>query len=115
MSRVLRSPRHLLRRNARGSGTDLSTDVHRYTYSEVALAKLYDSKTPIVAADLFNDRVLPFFQSHEVALSRVLTDRGTEYLRNRQPRGKFAPGDIGSSIWRIKLLFGSPDLLLPAR
>jgi hypothetical protein len=26
-----------------------------------------------------NDRVLPFFEEHEIALSRVLTDRGTEY------------------------------------
>lgn len=31
------------------------------------------------AADLLNDRVLPFFQQHEIALSRVLTDRGTEF------------------------------------
>jgi hypothetical protein len=31
------------------------------------------------AADLLNDRVLPFFEEHEIALSRVLTDRGTEY------------------------------------
>ena len=49
------------------------------TYSKVAFAKLYDRKTPIVAADLLNDRVLPFFEAHEVRLSRVLTDRGTQY------------------------------------
>src|SRR5262249_47050619 len=30
------------------------------TYTKVAFAKLYDSKTPITAADLLNDRVLPF-------------------------------------------------------
>lgn len=36
-------------------------------------------KTPITAADLLNDRVLPFFAEHEIALNRVLTDRGTEY------------------------------------
>ena len=29
------------------------------TYSKVAFAKLYDRKTPITAADLLNDRVLP--------------------------------------------------------
>jgi transposase InsO family protein len=34
------------------------------TYSKVAFA---------------NDRVVPFFEAHEVRLSRVLTDRGTEY------------------------------------
>ena len=49
------------------------------TYSKVSMAKLYDRKTPIAAADLLNDRVLPFFEEHEIALSRVLTDRGTEY------------------------------------
>lgn len=49
------------------------------TYSKVAFAKLYDRKTPVTAADLLNDRVLPFFEEHEIALSRVLTDRGTEY------------------------------------
>jgi len=49
------------------------------TYSKVGFAKLYDRKTPITAADLLNDRVLPFFDQHEIPLNRVLTDRGTEY------------------------------------
>src|SRR5215211_7524187 len=52
------------------------------TYSKVALAKLYDRKTPLTAADLLNDRVVPFYDQHEVKLSRVLTDRGTEYCGN---------------------------------
>jgi transposase InsO family protein len=52
------------------------------TYSKVAFAKLYDRKTPINAADLLNDRVVPFFDEKEVKLSRVLTDRGTEYCGN---------------------------------
>lgn len=49
------------------------------TYSKVAFAKLYDRKTPITAAEVLNDRVIPFFDEHEVTISRVLTDRGTEY------------------------------------
>ena len=49
------------------------------TYAKVAFAKLYDRKTPITAADLLNDRVLPFYDEHGIPLSRVLTDRGTEY------------------------------------
>src|SRR5215472_5280776 len=49
------------------------------TYTKLAFAKLYDRKTPLVAADLLNDRVIPFFDEHEIALQRVLTDRGTEY------------------------------------
>jgi len=49
------------------------------TYSKVAAAKLYTTKTPITAADLLNDRVLPLFEHHELPMLRVLTDRGTEY------------------------------------
>jgi transposase InsO family protein len=52
------------------------------TYAKVAFAKLYDRKTPITAADLLNDRVIPFFDSHEVKLMRMLTDRGSEYCGN---------------------------------
>lgn len=52
------------------------------TYSKVAFAKLYERKTPITAADLLNDRVVPFFDAQEVKLCRVLTDRGTEYCGN---------------------------------
>ncbi len=37
------------------------------------------TKAPLVAADLLNDRVIPFFDEHGIPLSRVLTDRGTEY------------------------------------
>ena len=48
-------------------------------YSRVGFAKLYTTKTPITAADLLNDRVLPFFAEHQFPLLRVLTDRGTEY------------------------------------
>ena len=49
------------------------------TYSRVAFAKLYTSKHALTAADLLNDRVIPFFEQHEIPLLRVLTDRGTEY------------------------------------
>jgi hypothetical protein len=49
------------------------------TYAKVGFAKLYDRKTPITAADLLNDRVLPFYDEQGVPLLRVLTDRGTEY------------------------------------
>jgi transposase InsO family protein len=49
------------------------------TYAKVGFAKLYDRKTPLTAADLLNDRVLPFYEAHGIPLTRVLTDRGTEY------------------------------------
>ncbi len=54
------------------------------TYSKVGFAKLYDRKTPITAADLLNDRVVPFFDQHDLKLCRVLTDRGTEYCGTSQ-------------------------------
>lgn len=54
------------------------------TYSKVVFAKLYDRKNALVAADLLNDRVLPFFEQQEVPLLRILTDRGTEYCGSLQ-------------------------------
>ena len=49
------------------------------TYSRVAICKLYTDKTAITSADILNDKVIPFFNNHEVPLLRILTDRGTEY------------------------------------
>lgn len=49
------------------------------TYTRVADVKLYDRKNALVAADVLNDRILPFYEEHGVKLLRILTDRGTEY------------------------------------
>lgn len=49
------------------------------TYSKWAAAKLYTTKTPITAADLLNDRVLPAFAKQGMGILRMLTDRGTEF------------------------------------
>ena len=49
------------------------------TYSKVAFCKLYTMKTPLTAADHLNDKVLPFFEEHQMGILRILTDRGTEY------------------------------------
>jgi len=54
------------------------------TYAKVAMAKLYDRKNALVAADLLNDRALPFFEEHGIPLLRILTDRGSEYCGNRE-------------------------------
>ncbi len=54
------------------------------TYSKVAQAKLYDRKNALVAADMLNDQVVPFFDEAGVRLLRILTDRGTEYCGNRE-------------------------------
>jgi transposase InsO family protein len=49
------------------------------TYAKVGFAKLYTTKTPITSADLLNDKVLPFYEQHQLPLLRILTDRGTEF------------------------------------
>ena len=54
------------------------------TYSKLAFVKLYDRKNALVAADMLNDRVLPFFEEQDVPVLRILTDRGTEYCGNRE-------------------------------
>jgi len=46
------------------------------TYSKVAQVNLYTAKAPITAADLLNDRVLPFHEEHNLPMLRIMTDRG---------------------------------------
>ncbi len=53
------------------------------TYAKVAFAKLYDRKTPITAAEILNDRVVPFYDEHAIRLCRVLTDRGEDIDHSR--------------------------------
>src|SRR5256884_7260519 len=60
------------------------------TYAKVAFAKLYDRKTPITPAEILNDRVVPFYDEHGIRLSRVLTDRGTEFCGS-EPRIRALP------------------------
>lgn len=45
----------------------------------MAFAKLYDRKNALTAADMLNDKVMPFFEEQQIPLLRILTDRGTEY------------------------------------
>ncbi len=54
------------------------------TYAKVSFVKLYDRKNALVAADLLNDRVVPWYEEQGVKLQRILTDRGTEYCGNRE-------------------------------
>lgn len=49
------------------------------TYSRVAFAGLYTSKHAITSADVLNDRVIPFFDEHQIPILRMLTDRGSEF------------------------------------
>ena len=75
------------------------------TYSKVAQCKLYTTKTPITAADLLNDRVLPLFESHGLPLLRILTDRGTEYCGRAEKHDYqlfLAINDIDHTKTRVK-------------
>ena len=49
------------------------------TYTKVAFAKIYDRKNAITAADMLNDKVVPWFEENDVRILRILTDRGSEY------------------------------------
>ena len=54
------------------------------TYTKVAMVKLYDRKVALVASDMLNDKVIPFYDQYKIPLLRILTDRGTEYCGNRE-------------------------------
>lgn len=53
------------------------------TYAKTAQGKLYDRKNALVAADMLNDKVLPWYEEQGVRLLRIMTDRGTEYCGTR--------------------------------
>lgn len=75
------------------------------TYTKVSFAKLYDQRNALTAADLLNDRVLPFFEAHGVPLLRILTDRGSEFVgdRSRHPYELYlALEDIGHTRTKTK-------------
>ncbi len=48
------------------------------THGSHGFAKVYREKTALTAADLLNDRVLPFYDHHGIRVHRVLTDNGPE-------------------------------------
>ncbi len=76
-----------------------------YTFSAVGFAKLYTSKVPINSADLLNDKVIPFFDSHGIPLLRILTDRGTEFCRKPDAHDYelfLALNDIDHSKTKVK-------------
>ena len=56
------------------------------TCSKVAFAERYDRKNALIAADMLNDHVIPFIGANKIPVLRVLTDRGSEFCGNREPR-----------------------------
>ena len=49
------------------------------TYGSYAFGKLYTSKIPETAADVLYDKVLPFYEEHDLVVEHILTDNGREY------------------------------------
>lgn len=78
------------------------------TFSRVAVVKLFDHKNALVAIDLLNDCVLPFFAVHEVKLLRILTDRGAEFC-GRTKLHKFEQYLISKDIEHTKTQAPSPQ------
>ena len=58
----------------------------RHFYTKVAFAKPYDRKPRITVPDLLNDRVVPFFNGHEVKRLGLLAERGSKYSGNPERR-----------------------------
>jgi len=46
------------------------------TYSRVAFLKLCDRKNALVAAEVLNDKVVPWFEEQDLRILRALIDRG---------------------------------------
>ena len=84
------------------------------TYAKVAHCKLYTTKTPITAADLLNDRVLPFYAEQELPVLRILTDRGTEYCGKAESHDSCTWRSTTSSIRARKPATRKPTVFVNA-
>ncbi len=81
----------------------------------MATAKLYTYKSAFTAADLLNDRVVPWFDDQGIKLHRSLTDRGTK-ANHPQTNGicerfhKTLQDECYSLLFRKKLYRSLEDL-----
>ncbi len=64
------------------------------TYAKVAFAKLYGRETRITAAEMLNDRVVPFYDEHAIRYAGVDRSRH-RFLRRREPRRRALPEGRG--------------------
>jgi hypothetical protein len=53
-------------------------------HSSHAFAKLYLSKVPMTAVRVLHDRVLPFYEEHNIEIQHLLTDKVREYARGQR-------------------------------
>jgi hypothetical protein len=64
-------------------GPHPSANLQRHLY-ETALVKLYVRKNALFSYEMLIEKLLPFFEEHDVRLLRVLTDPGSEFCGNLQ-------------------------------
>lgn len=77
-------PGHLLCQDTYFVGTSKGVGkIHHQTVidanSSRVFAKLYLSQVLMTAADVLNERVLPFYDEHDVEVEHLLTDNAREY------------------------------------
>ena len=69
--------------SAPSRASDASTSRHSWTpIPSGQQPSCTPPRRPITAADMLNDKVLPFFEEQDMGVLRILTDRGTEYCGN---------------------------------
>ena len=68
------------------------------THANIGFAKVYADKTALAAADMLNDRVLPYYDERGIRVHRVLSDNGPEYCG----RGDQHPYELFLSLTDIE-------------
>jgi hypothetical protein len=113
--RLLRRPGYVLCRQSQGRWPGLPADVHLYL-CEGRVRQAVRSQTPIAAADLLNDRVLPFFDEHQVkaaACTNRPRQRGSKPASLQSVPNKAVPKMRGQSGPRY-LAAGSATIFIGA-
>jgi len=62
----------------------LPTNLRQYVLQNRSCQAQYRQNTDYCCTHLLNERVLPFYEEHEIPVLGVLTDRGTEYCGKPQ-------------------------------
>jgi hypothetical protein len=65
------------------------------THCSLGFGKLYPSKPPMTAVDVLYDRVLPFYEQHQVEIQHLLTDNVLPSVASTFARAQKAQGSPG--------------------
>lgn len=80
------------------------------TYSKIGFTKLYDRKNALVAADMLNDRVIPFFEQHDLKLDAWMNSYNTQrthsgkYCFEKTPMQTFIEGIAVARKYQLQYL-----------